>query len=52
MMNLKENVKKIKKSHLLIAGVLLLILLAVSLLWFNDSNSVQAESAMVYRSVS
>ena len=47
MINLKDNIKKINKTHLLITGVLLLILLAVSLLWFNDSNSVQAESAMV-----
>ena len=47
MPNIKDNIKKINKTHLLIAGVLLLILLAVSLLWFNDSNSVQAESAMV-----
>ena len=45
-MNLKDNIKKIHKTHLLIAGVLLLILLAVSLLWFNDSNSVQAESTL------
>ena len=47
MLNIKDKIKKIHKSHVLIAGVLLLILLAVSLLWFNDSNSVQAESAMV-----
>ena len=47
MLSIKDNIKKINKTHLLIAGVLLLILLAVSLLWFNDSNSVQAESAMV-----
>ena len=46
MMNLKDNLKKINKTHLLVAGVLLLILLAVSLLWFNDSNSVQAESTV------
>ena len=47
MINLKDNIKKINKTHLLIAGVLLLILLATSLLWFNDSNSMQAESAMI-----
>ena len=47
MMNFKDALKKIKRSHLLIAGALLLIVLAISLLWFNDSNSVQAESAMV-----
>ena len=38
MMKLKDNLKKIKKSHLLIAGVVLLILLFISLLWFNDRN--------------
>ena len=42
MLNLKDKFKKINKSHLLIAGVLLLILCAVFLLWFNDSTSVQA----------
>ena len=47
MPSLKDKIKKIKGSHLLIAGALLLIVLAVSLLWFNDSDSVQAESAMV-----
>ena len=46
MINLKDTLKKIKRSHLLIAGALLLIVLAVSLLWFNDSNSVQAESTV------
>ena len=47
MLSLANKLKNIKKSHFAIVGVLLLILLAVSLLWFNDSNSVQAESAMV-----
>ena len=46
MINLKDTLKKIKRSHLLIAGALLLIILAVLLLWFNDSNSVQAESTV------
>ena len=46
MPSLKDKIKKIKGSHLLIAGALLLIVLAVSLLWFNDSNSVQAESTV------
>ena len=46
MIDLNDNIKKINKAHLLIAGVLLLILLATSLLWFNDSNSVQAESTL------
>ena len=47
MLNIKDRFKKITKSHWLSACALMLVLLAVSLLWFNDSNSVQAESAMV-----
>ena len=43
MLSFKDKLKKIKKSHLLIAGVVLLILLFISLLWFSDSASVQAE---------
>ena len=43
MLTFKDKLKKIKKSHLLIAGVVLLILLFISLLWFSDSASVQAE---------
>ena len=46
MMNFKDTIKKINNTHLLIAGALLLIVLAISLLWFNDSNSVQAESTV------
>ena len=46
MLSLKDKLKKIDKSYLLIAGVLLLVLAAVFLLWFNDSNSVQAESTL------
>ena len=42
MFNLINRLKNIKRSHFAIAGVLLLILLAVSLLWFNYSNSVQS----------
>ena len=43
MLSFKDKLKKIKKSHLLIAGVVLLIWLFISLLWFSDSASVQAE---------
>ena len=43
MLTFKDKHKKIKKSHLLIAGVVLLILLFISLLWFSDSASMQAE---------
>ena len=46
MLNFKDKLKRINKSHLLIAGVLLLILFAVFLLWFNDSTSVQAEPTL------
>ena len=46
MLSLKDKLKKIDKSYLLIAGILLLVLVAVFLLWFNDSNSVQAESTL------
>ena len=42
MVNLKNFLKNIKKTYLQIAGVLLLLLLAVFLLWFNRSNSIQA----------
>ena len=46
MLTFKDKLKKIKKSHLLIAGVVLLVLLFVSLLWFNDRTSVQAEQTL------
>ena len=47
MSKIKDVLKKISKSHLQIAGVMLLILLAVFLLWFNNSNSMQAEAALI-----
>ena len=43
MLSLINRIENVKKSHLLIAGVVLLILLFISLLWFSDSASVQAE---------
>ena len=46
MPTFKDKLKKIKKSHLLIAGVVLLVLLFISLLWFNDRTSVQAEQTL------
>ena len=46
MPNLKGMFSKIKKSHLQVAGVLFLILLAVYLLWFNNSKSYQAKPAL------
>ena len=42
MTKLTDKFKKIHRSHWLIAGILLLVLLAVALVWFNDTNSVQA----------
>ena len=46
MPGLKDKLKKIDKSYFWIAGVLLLVLFAVFLLWFNNSNSVQAGSTL------
>ena len=39
--------KKFKKSYIQIASIMLLLLLAISLLWFNNNRSVQAMPAMV-----
>lgn len=47
MIRLKNNLQKIKKTHLQIGGVLLLILLAVLLLMFNRTTSMEAMSALV-----
>ena len=44
-MNLKNKFKTFKTSHLPIVGVLVLLLLAIFLLWFNNSTSKQAENA-------
>ena len=46
MSSLANNLKNIKKSHFIIAGILLLILLATLLLWFNDRTSMQAEQTL------
>ena len=46
MPNIKDAFQKINKTHLTIAGVLLLVLFAVFLLWFNNSNSLQAGSTV------
>ena len=45
MLNIKNKFRKVKKTHLQIAGVLLLLLLGVFLLWFGNSKSLQAEGA-------
>lgn len=46
-MNLKNKIQKIKKSYFQIAGILLLLLLGVLLLWFNNSRSMQATPSMI-----
>ena len=47
MLDLKNKFRNVKKAYLQIAGLVLLILLALSLLWFNNSNSRQAMPALV-----
>ena len=47
MSELKNKSHIFNKSHLLEAGILVLILLAALLLWFTNTNSPQALSAMV-----
>ena len=44
---LKNRVDAFKHSHLQIAGILFLLLLAVILLWFSNANSNQAISATI-----
>ena len=46
MLTFKDKLKKIKRSHLLIAGVVLLVLLFISLLWFNERTSLQDEQTL------
>ena len=47
MPNLKNKFHILKKSHMVFIGILLLILLAFFLLWFNRSHSLQAEPALI-----
>ena len=47
MPNLKKRDQNSKHSHVQIAGILVLISLAIFLLWFNSTNSNQATSAML-----
>ena len=47
MPDFKNKIQIFKKTHLPIIGVLLLILLAIFLLWFNNNRSMQAMPAMV-----
>ena len=43
----KKIFAKVKKTHLYIAGISLLILLVACLLWFNNSTSLQSEPALM-----
>ena len=47
MLNMKDKFRKIKKSYLQIAGVVLLLVLAAFLLWFNNNHSMQALPSMI-----
>ena len=47
MQNFKNKFQTVKKGYFSIAGVLLLILLAIILLWLNNSTSLQAEPALI-----
>ena len=46
MPDLKNRIRRIKQSQLPVAGVLLLMALAVFMLWFHDTNSNQAPGAI------
>lgn len=47
MLKLKGIFQRIKISHLQVAGVLLLVLLSICLLWFNNNTSSQSVPALV-----
>ena len=47
MPNTKNRLRILKSSYLQTAGILLLIILASLMMWFNNRNSTQAISAMV-----
>ena len=47
MVNIKSSFRKIKKSYLQIAGIVLLLLLAAFCLWFNNSHSMQATPSLI-----
>ena len=47
MPDLKNRIRNIKHSQLQAAGIVLLLLLAVLLLWFINANNTQAVSALV-----
>ena len=43
----RSNAFQFKKSYLQVAGIVLLLVLAVFLVWFNNSNSMQAMPSMI-----
>ena len=47
MPNAKNRLRIFKSSYLQVAGILLLIILAALMMWFNNANSTQAISATV-----
>ena len=47
MLNLKDKLKKINKSYFLISGVILLLALAIFVLWFSYSTSMQSVQPLV-----
>ncbi len=47
MPDFKKKFQTVKKQYFPVVGVLFLILLAVFLLWFNNSTSMQAEPALI-----
>ena len=47
MVDFKNRLQKFSEINLQVVGAVLLVLLAVFLVWFNSTNSNQAESAMI-----
>ena len=47
MLEFKNKFQEVKKSYFHLAGIVLLFSLAVLLLWFNNSRSVQAAPSMI-----
>ena len=47
MKDIKSKIQRINKTYLQIAGVLLLVLLALFLLWFSKSTSMQSQSSLM-----
>ena len=47
MLSIKNKFQKMKKSYLVVAGIVLLLLLAAFLLWFNNNRSMQAMPSLI-----